>query len=253
MGLRQALDLARLEADESPLGPGSTWQLTADERIGGKPPRRPLAWPMRAIAALLAIVAVLVLLDDRVRPSVMSVADIARSPTFGLSRQQAPPADAAPVSQQSDAAPEPQRGQEAALMLPEAGADEPATLAEPEEAAEPLPPPTIDKDDPFQVRALAVGLHPGLSRALLEKLTPEDFRNAAVAVRTALAETKLGDTHVWPVKPAAAQAQFTVSFTKGAAPGCRRYIVVVSKDRWATTALPMEKCAGKGTLPGSPG
>ena len=54
---------------------------------------------------------------------------------------------------------------------------------------EPLPPPVVDKTDPYQVRALAVGLHPGLSRALLVRLTKTDFKNARHAIRTALAKT----------------------------------------------------------------
>jgi hypothetical protein len=55
-----------------------------------------------------------------------------------------------------------------------------ATTSESEAApGEPLPPPTIDESDPYQVRAAAVGLHPGLSRVLLARLSPTDYHNAA--------------------------------------------------------------------------
>ena len=35
---------------------------------------------------------------------------------------------------------------------------------------------------------------------------------------------------------------FEVRFVPGAAEDCRRYVVTVTKDRWSTTAPPMEKC-----------
>jgi hypothetical protein len=43
---------------------------------------------------------------------------------------------------------------------------------------------------------------------------------------------------------------FQVRFVAGAAPGCRRYVVTVTKDGWLTTALPMEKCGPKRETPG---
>src|SRR6185312_16892180 len=51
-------------------------------------------------------------------------------------------------------------------------------------ASSPLPPPTVDPADPYQTRAAAAGLNPGLSRALLARLTPTDYRNAGIAIRT---------------------------------------------------------------------
>lgn len=96
--------------------------------------------------------------------------------------------------------------------------------------------------DPLQVRAEAAGLHPGLSRVLLESLTPADFRNAGHAVRTALAQTPDSAVFVWPRQQAPGHAVFKVRFVAGADAGCRRYVVTVIKDRWATTARPMEKC-----------
>jgi hypothetical protein len=106
----------------------------------------------------------------------------------------------------------------------------------------PLPPPTVDPTDPYQIRAEAVGLHPGLSRVLLARLSPADYRNAGVAIETAVAQTPDGGVLVWPRQRTPEQALFQVRFVRGAAPGCRRYVVSVTKDGWLTTAPPMEKC-----------
>lgn len=111
-----------------------------------------------------------------------------------------------------------------------------------EAASEPLPPPTADPDDPYQARALAVGLHPGLSRVLLMQLSPADYRNAGIAIRTAIAETPDTGTYVYPRQRKPDHALFRVHFVRGAAPNCRRYVVTVTKKGWSTTALPMEKC-----------
>lgn len=128
------------------------------------------------------------------------------------------------------------------------GALPPEAAAEPDappEKPEPLPPPTVDRSDPYQVKAAGVGLHPGLSHVLLTRLTDADYRNAAKAIDTALAETADGATFTWPVKPKADQAQFEVHFVPGVTPDCRRYVVTVSMDKWATTAQPMERCGVK--------
>jgi hypothetical protein len=101
---------------------------------------------------------------------------------------------------------------------------------------------TADPSDPLQVRALAIGLHPGLSRALLERLSAEDYRNAEAAIKTAVAETADDGSYVWPRQRKPQLALFKVHFVQGAAPSCRRYVVTITKDRWATTARPMEKC-----------
>ena len=106
----------------------------------------------------------------------------------------------------------------------------------------PLPPPSVDPLDPLQKRADAVGLHPNLSRVLLASLSPEDFRNAETAIRTAIAETPDTGVFVWPRQRKPELAHFQIKFVAGAAPGCRRYVVTITKDRWSTTALPMEKC-----------
>lgn len=118
-------------------------------------------------------------------------------------------------------------------------ASEPAATAA---AVEPLPPPIVDRSNPFQMRAEAAGLHPGLSSVLLASLTDADYRNAAHAVKTAIAETPDDGTFVWPRQRKPELALFQVKFVQGAAPTCRRYVVSVTKDRWLTTAPPMEKC-----------
>lgn len=122
----------------------------------------------------------------------------------------------------------------------EAGAsnDEPA-------APSALPPPIVNKADPLETRAVSAGLHPGLSRALLTKLTPDDFHNAQVAIQTALIETPDAQVFEFPSPRKTGQALFEVHFVPGAPADCRRYVVTVAKDRWLTTALPMEKCAAR--------
>jgi hypothetical protein len=95
---------------------------------------------------------------------------------------------------------------------------------------------------PDQMRASQVGLNPDLSPVVLAQLSPTDYRNAAIAIRTALAKTPDGEVFVWPRQRKPELALFRVRFVAGAAPGCRRYVVTITKHRWSTTALPMEKC-----------
>ncbi len=111
-----------------------------------------------------------------------------------------------------------------------------------EPPAQPLPPPVVEPSDPYQKRAAAVGLHPQLSRVLLARLSPTDYRNAGVAIETAIAKTPDTATFVWPRQRTPELALFQVHFVPGAAPHCRRYVVTVTKDGWSTTAQPMEKC-----------
>lgn len=108
--------------------------------------------------------------------------------------------------------------------------------------AAPLPPPKVNPADPLQKRALAAGLHPELSRVLLERLSDVDYRNAGVAIRTALAETADDQELTWPSQPRPSQALFKVRFVPGISAECRRYVVAITKDGWLTTALPLEKC-----------
>jgi hypothetical protein len=121
-----------------------------------------------------------------------------------------------------------------------------APAAEAEAAPpEPLPPPTVDTADPYQKKAVGVGLHPELSRVLLERLSPADYRNAGHAIRTALAETPDDAVFVWPRQRKPELALFQIGFVPGATGDCRRYVVKITKDGWLTTALPMEKCGVK--------
>lgn len=124
-----------------------------------------------------------------------------------------------------------------AVAPPAPAAAQPVAPAEP-----PAEPRRGGKPDALQARAETVGLHPDLSRALLARLSEADFRNAALAIRKALAETADGAELVWPRERKGGLAAFRVHFVPGAAPDCRRYVVTVAKDGWLTTALPMERC-----------
>jgi hypothetical protein len=138
------------------------------------------------------------------------------------------------------------------IIPPAASAAVPAAPVKPEEPeaaagaqeqpTTPLPPPVAPPGDPYRKRAEAVGLHPDLSRVLLDRLSPADYRNAAHAVETALAKTPNTGVFVWPRQRRPEEALFKVHFVQGAAPGCRRYVVAITKDGWLTTALPMERC-----------
>jgi hypothetical protein len=123
----------------------------------------------------------------------------------------------------------------------ETGTIDTARPAEPQ----PLPPLRIDPADPYQKRAVAVGLHPDLSRVLLSRLSEADYRNARYAIDTAIAKTADEENFVWPRQRKPEQALFRVHFVQGAAPECRRYVVTVVKDGWSTTALPMERCGSE--------
>ncbi len=128
-------------------------------------------------------------------------------------------------------------------------APQPATTEPDVTIAAPLPPPVVDRAAPHQVRAEAVGLHPGLSRVLLTRLSTTDFRNAGIAIKTALTETPDDAVFVWPRQRKPELALFQVSFVTGVSPECRRYVVKVTKDGWLTTALPMEKCGAQTNRP----
>lgn len=124
-----------------------------------------------------------------------------------------------------------------------AAATDEAALTEKNATPERLPAPVADAHDPLQKRALAAGLHPGISRAVLARLSPGDFRAAQTAIETAFAgKAALGDAIVWPKDAKGGRAQFEVRFVEAAAPECRRYVVTVIKDRWSTTAPAIENC-----------
>lgn len=105
--------------------------------------------------------------------------------------------------------------------------------------------PKVVEADPLARRAEAAGLHPDLSRTLLQKLSETDFKTAATAINKALSE--MGDTEalVWPPRVSNGATRFRISFVQGAPQDCRRYVVEIAKDGWQTTALPVEKCGVK--------
>lgn len=93
-----------------------------------------------------------------------------------------------------------------------------------------------------RTQAATAGLGPDLPNVLLSRLSKEDFKNAAYAIKTALAKTGDDAKFVWPSAPSRQQAVFEVRFVTGAAPGCRRYVVTVTKDRWSSTSAALERC-----------
>lgn len=236
--------------------------LSPGERIS---PHVGRATPGGALRGLLLLVVVLgggwAMIGDRAAvqewaraitaPSTTSPSEPAKLPILPESASAL-----APLPRSIEPAPEPRL---AAIALPppppasptKASASPPTTGAETDASAapEPLPPPVADPADPYEVRALAAGLHPGLSRVLLTRMSDADYRNARVAIEKAIAETPNGSAFVWPRQRKPELALFRVSFVPGAAPNCRRYVVVVTKDGWSTTALPMERCGPQvGTL-----
>jgi hypothetical protein len=90
--------------------------------------------------------------------------------------------------------------------------------------------------------AASAGLGPDLPNVLLSRLSKEDFKNAAYAIKTAIAKTADDAKFVWPLAPSPQQAKFEVHFVTGAGPGCRRYVVTVTKDRWSSTSAALERC-----------
>ena len=110
--------------------------------------------------------------------------------------------------------------------------------------------PSPPRTDRYEKQAEAVGLNPDLSKAVLRRLSETDFSNAGIAIKTALAKTADDAVHTWPAKLKPNLALFEVRFVPGAAENCRRYVVTVTKDRWATTAPPMEKCGISSPAPG---
>jgi hypothetical protein len=87
-----------------------------------------------------------------------------------------------------------------------------------------------------------VGLGPDLPNVLLSRLSKADLENAGYAIKTALAKTQDDASFAWPKKPSRQQALFEIRFVEGAAPGCRRYVVTVTKERWSSTSAALEKC-----------
>ena len=75
-------------------------------------------------------------------------------------------------------------------------------------------------------------------------MSEADFKNAGLAIDRAMKGATDGKVYAWPKNGAGGQiALFEVRFVRAAMPECRRYVVTVTKDRWATTTPPMERCA----------
>ncbi len=253
-------------------------ELSAGERIGSLPPRRSRKLLRTVLVLLLAMGGGWFYLGDTstlarwLPPETVSqlqaAIDKLMAATSGVfssaSRTPEQPPASEPPTRIAEPAPivpsvppaEPAAAQEtAATEAPAATAPdqvevvakveaepEPAAKAEPEAPPERLPPPVIDQSDPYQRKATAVGLHPELSRALLEKLTATDYRNAGIAIKKALAETPDTEAFIWPRERKAGLALFQVKFVPGAPADCRRYVVAIVREGWQTTALPMERC-----------
>lgn len=131
----------------------------------------------------------------------------------------------------------------AAIAAPAPGAA-PAAAVPYEDPAPAISTPASER---IRQRAIAAGLHPDLSAELFERLSEADYRNAAIAIARALAETPDGAVLIWPTQPKAGQAQFEIKFVPGAEAGCRRYVVAIAKGGWQTTAPALDHCGTKRT------
>jgi hypothetical protein len=202
--------------------------------IGGLLLTDPASWLAQLRAGIAAVSPTADRRPGSLEPAALSVATpVPRTGAAPAARE--PTLNASPATRETRA--ERSSGEiPAATQTPTAGRQ---TVAK---AYEEPQTPVADPADPYQMRALAVGLHPGLSRVLLARLSAADYRNAGVAIKTAVAETPDGAVFVWPRQRKPGIAVFEIRFVPGAAPNCRRYVVSVAKDGWLTTALPMEKC-----------
>ena len=229
--------------------------LEPGDRVGGPPPRRRRRVLRALVLLCLAGPAAGWLILER-RDDVVALASLASAALQDLQQarpmpQTAPKEDA----KRAEALPTPEREiaplpvihaePDARSVAPAEPPTAPASEAAPDTAAPPerLPAVTADPADPLQQKALLAGLHPDLSRTLLDRLTPEDFRNAAHAVNAVLTGEKAAAPFVWPRQRAPQRAQFKVRLVAGAPAECRRYVVQIAKDGWETTARPMERCS----------
>jgi hypothetical protein len=257
------------------------WELVPDERVG--PPIVRRRWPRWLVVGAVALAGGgWALIDDKaatiawLRGHAASaialgeamLAERTRSPApppvalpplrlldAGLRRaafaDPLPPRETAAADGASPTAPDTTARSEAAetsAQAPESKQESNGeVVAEVSDKPAPLPPlPPLT--DPLQKKAEAAGLHPELSRALLQSLSAADFKNAAIAVRKAVAETPEDGVFVWPAKPTPGRARFRIHFVPGISQACRRYVVGVAKSGWLTTALPMERCGVKPRL-----
>lgn len=220
---------------------GGGWMLLAGQE----------SWPDGLSAEIAAVFSSIERRVSAPAELVRSTMATTSSPANAELNRKSPPLDLLPPILTTSSKSDPTPGAGTAYpVAPQSTAALPATAApSEEEPAAPLPPPVADPADPYQTRAMAVGLHPELSRVLLTRLSPTDYRNAGIAIQTAIAETPDGAVFVWPRQRTPELALFQVRFVRGAAPGCRRYVVTVTKDGWLTTALPMERCGPQSGRP----
>jgi hypothetical protein len=233
----------------------SAFELSAGERIGGPASRTNdvLAW-CTAIALVVGGGWIMVhddgILLTRFPELTARVSDTVGKFVHAVSPPSAPVETAAASlpyapSQQTQAAPPPlpaatQVSEPSAIKSEslESGATDAANESDASDAKHD----NAQSRDSYQARAEAAGLNPDISRALLMRFSPDDFRNARVAIQTAIAKTPDDGVFTWPRQRKPGTALFKVHFVEGAGPDCRRYVVSVTMDNWTTTALPMEKC-----------
>lgn len=238
----------------------SDLDVSPDERIGPAPAGRGRKLMLRAMLLSAVLYGGWVVYNDpslatrswsaataAVMPLIERATSVMATPEPATLASQTPPANAEPAPKMAEVAtalPTPASPAPTELAknveIPVTTAALPPSAKPVEEA--PVAAARAPATDPYQKRAEAAGLHPDLSRVLLAQLSDADYRNAAVAVRTAVVETPDDGALVWPRQRKAGEALFKITFVPGAAPSCRRYVVIVAKEGWLTTALPMEKC-----------
>jgi hypothetical protein len=273
---RSAADRSAYSEFEDQLA-AARWEVAPDERVGPPLARRGLRRAIRGGILLLAAgVAGWAYTDDTARPILLGAISTARTTIGTVMERQLPQvtppgqvpglspgsAPAAETARSSGRGPEPAGAEIARAVSPPAAEVEHrtppvdvVTPRSPQIAAAAVPPAAAAYEaepaaaaaaqarlSPHQKRAQAAGLHPDLSRVLIEKLSETDLRNATTAIETALAETHDDDVLYWPKQPKAGIAHYQIHFVPGAEAGCRRYVVTIAKAGWLTTALPMEKC-----------
>ncbi len=231
-----------------------SFNVEPGERVGAPPPDRRKAGLRRFFLTMVLIGGAAAVVShlglEAVIASARSAYEVVAANTgeiIARARERMPATPPpAPVPQIQEAA--------APAILPElTAAPEPAAAAsaEPSPPAEamgsayaetPKPEELVPDDSPKRKTAIKAGLSPDLPNVLLTRLSDADLKNAAYAIKTALAKTPDDKSFAWPSKPSQKQALFEVRFVPGAAEGCRRYIVTVTKDRWASTSAALEKC-----------
>lgn len=227
-----------------PYGKWLTWclVLTSTAAASALHVDDPARWP-RWWAEASTLAAPLIERVVAAMPAVKAAADALSSPAEPTTTRLPGAATAQPPSTEADAAP----SADAQVVAAAEPVETTIAAAPPVAAVEADTPAakSVAKEDPNRARATAVGLSPDISRLLLARLSDADYRNAGVAIQKALAETPDDNVLYWPLKTKSGVAQFQVHFVPGADEGCRRYVVTIAKDGWATTALPMDNCAVK--------